>query len=165
MRTMTSRRRPFWWTEKVKGNTWDRVKVAMRHDWMETTLDLGAPGEAGDRRDAVDASRQLEEEAAWRSPGEWSEAEVPYGFGYAARTRFGDEFPEWSDRLEQVLEREWITSQDDQRYRWAAVRRFVRRGYEYDEAGGPGAADRAEHVDLALLRPNPQQVPVTGERR
>jgi hypothetical protein len=45
MGTIVSKRRPSRSTEDVRRTVWERVKEAMRRDWMETTHDLGLGGQ------------------------------------------------------------------------------------------------------------------------
>jgi hypothetical protein len=161
MDATTSRRtrRPTWWTDTIHGDAWKRIKGAMRHDWLGTTHDFGSPGPMVSpltpdhdlTEKGKEKSPALDAHALSRVIGQWRDAESAYGFGYAARSRFGQQFPEWSDDLARVLETEWVASREDQHHSWVAVWRFVRRGYEYDEAQrGRGQNE----VDLALLHPS-----------
>jgi hypothetical protein len=142
MDTRVSMWHPAWWTDKVHGSAWERVKEAMRRDWMETTHDLGIGGHELNQG-LLDTVRQvvgtehlptLEEANPPRVIGEWSEAEIPYGYGHAARTQFGTQHAHWNEELEEILKGEWTSAQDDRRRHWGTVRSFVRRGYEYDES-------------------------------
>jgi hypothetical protein len=47
------------------------------------------------------------------------------GYGYAARTHFGDQYPQWNDELEQKLKADWKAETP-----WPAVQHLVRRGYD-----------------------------------
>jgi hypothetical protein len=63
--------------------------------------------------------------------GDWTDAEVPYRYGHAARERFGLRHPEWSPEVEAMLKSEWSEARDFGAHEWAAVKHFVRRGYEH----------------------------------
>jgi hypothetical protein len=161
MHAMTSRRtrRPTWWIDTIRGEAWKRVRPAMRHDWLGTTHDFGVPGlpvnplvpDAEHEQKDNEPSTTLDAHVLSTAKGQWRDAESAYGFGYAAHSRFGQQFPEWSESLARVLEAEWTASQENERHDWITVWRFVRRGYEYDEgARGRGRND----VDLALVHPH-----------
>jgi hypothetical protein len=123
MGTWISKWRPSWWTDEVHGSAWDLIKDAVRRDWMQTAHELSI------RR--YEMNQTLSD--TLRQAAAWSEAEIPYGFGYAARTRFGAQHPRWNDGLEQRLKGEWMGSLDSVLYEWEAVRSFVRCGYEFEE--------------------------------
>jgi len=142
MGTMISKWRPSWWTEDIHGTAWQRVSEAMKRDWMETTHDLGLGGHAMNQT-ATDTIKQalgqehlptLEQANPPKVIGEWSEAEIPYGYGFGARRQFGAQYPRWNDGLERILEKEWISGREQVPHHWGTVRGFVRRGYEYEEA-------------------------------
>jgi hypothetical protein len=141
MGTMISKWRPSWWTDEVHGSAWERVKEAMRRDWMQTRHDLGVGGHEMNQTLAntvkqATANEHLPTINEANPPtviGEWSEAEVPYGYGYGARTEYGARHPQWNEGLEQMLEGEWVSAQDDVRHDWGTVRSLVRGGYEFHE--------------------------------
>ena len=118
--------RPSWWSESVHGSAWERVREAMRRDWMQTKHDLGLGGH--ELNQSVDntvlqavAKQHLPNINQANPPtiiGEWDEAEVPYGYGYGAHMRYGDQYPVWSDALEQDLAREWRATGHGARYEW-----------------------------------------------
>jgi hypothetical protein len=141
MDTVISKWRPSWWSDEVHGSAWDRIKEAMRRDWMQTKHDLGVGGHQMNQS-LIDTVKQaartehlpsINEANPPKVIGEWSEAEIPYGYGYAARTQFGVQHPQWNEGLEQRLKGEWMGSPESARPDWDAVRGFVRRGYEYDD--------------------------------
>jgi hypothetical protein len=83
---------PQWWSKSVHGHAFERVRAAMERDWNQTRHELGLGGhelnqDIGDTtRQAVGKERIPTPEQANppRVIGAWSEAEVPYGYGYAA---------------------------------------------------------------------------------
>ena len=163
MGTMVLKWHPTWWNETVHGSAWDRVKEAMRRDWMETTHDIGLGGHELNQT-LVDTVKQaigqeplptLEEANPPTVVGEWSAAEVPYEYGYAARSRFGERHPHWNEGLEQELKDEWTSAWDNKDHHWGTVRHFVHRGYEYEEADGssvPSGASVATPRTHEVLR-------------
>jgi hypothetical protein len=132
MSTTMSQWRPSWWTEEIHGSACDRAQEAMRRDWSRImrTLKQAAGQEHLATIDQADPLRVI---------GAWSDAEIPYRFGHAARRQFGAEHPRWSPELEAKLESEWTTPPDRIAHDWGSVRRFVRRGYELD-AGPPSSS-------------------------
>ncbi len=153
--------RPAWWSEQVHGSAWERVREAMRRDWMQTKHDLHIGGHemnqsAADTVKQAIAKEHLPDINKANPPkviGEWDEAEIPYGYGYAARRHFGANYPHWNDALENELEKEWTrgpAGRDD----WNSVRVLVQRGYEYDERSGtwgqlPVVRSPAEKADAS----------------
>lgn len=136
--------RPSWWSEEVRGSAWERAREAMRRDWTQTKHDLGIGGHEMNQglTDTVKqaaATQHLPSINEANPPkviGEWDEAEIPYGYGYAARRHFGRAHPAWNEGLETKLETEWTTASvkvpGNGRRGWTEVRALVRRGYEYD---------------------------------
>jgi|ERR1700722_1076562 hypothetical protein len=140
MGTTISKWRPTWWTERVHGTGWQHVCEAMRCDWMETTHDLGLGGDDTSHTLVAAMKHALGTEylpalngaSHPKVIGEWSEAEIPYAYGYAARVQFGAQHPHWNSELDETLEREWVSGREDASEPWKTVRGFVRRGYEYE---------------------------------
>jgi hypothetical protein len=133
--------RPSWWSDEVRGSAWDRAREAMRRDWMQTKHDLGIGGHqmnqgVADTVKQAMAKEHLPDINQANPPkviGDWDEAEIPYGYGYAARKRFGSAHPVWNEGLETKLASEWSTLAHDGRQDWTVVSALVRRGYDYDE--------------------------------
>lgn len=135
--------RPSWWTEQVHGSAWERVKGALERDWAQTKHDMQLGGHEMNQgiKDTVAqaAGRQHLPTMNQANPpkwiGSWSEAEVPYAYGYGARRQFGAQHPQWNEGLELKLESEWRAAVAKQaRPDWAVVAVLVRRAYEYGEA-------------------------------
>jgi hypothetical protein len=141
METKMSKWRPSWWTDEVHGAAWERVKEAMRRDWKQTRHELGVGGHEMNQTltDTVPQAAAKEhvptvnEANPPKVIGDWSEVEIPYGYGYGARTEFGAQHPQWNEGLEQLLEGEWVAAEDYVRYDWGTVRSLVRCGYEFHE--------------------------------
>ena len=133
--------RPTWWTEEVHGSAWDRVKGAMQRDWSQTKHDLGIGGHemnqaADDTINQMAATQHLPSMNETNPPqviGDWDAAEIPYGYGYGAQKQYGTRHTAWDATIEQQLKSEWMAAQDAARRDWDEVKRFVRRGYEYNE--------------------------------
>jgi len=131
--------RPSWWTE-FHGNTWERVKEAMRRDWEQTKHDLDLEGGHQLNQDALDTINQAAGAQAIPTDdrpnppqviGSWDEAELPLGYGYGARHKYGEQHPSWDDGLEATLRSEWEGDKDKPARPWEAVKGTVRRGYQY----------------------------------
>jgi hypothetical protein len=158
MATISTNWRPAWWSEDVHGSAWARVKEGMRRDWLDTTHDLGLGIRELEHGATNGGERALAERRAPTSAGpgsppvvgEWGEAEIPYGYGYAARFEYGEQYPSWSEALEQTLKEEWVVAHDhDNDQHWERIRGFVRRGYDYEGLEGEGA-EVPSSVDVVL---------------
>jgi hypothetical protein len=133
--------RPSWWSDEVHGSAWDRAKEAMRRDWIQTKHDLGMGGHEMNQS-VTDTLKQaagkehlptINQANPPKVIGEWTDAEIPYRFGHAARRQFGAVHSAWSPELEAKLKNEWVTAHDRMSHDWESARRFVRRGYELGE--------------------------------
>jgi hypothetical protein len=142
---MISRWRPSWWSNEVHGSAWDRVKEAMRRDWSQTKHEMHVGGHETSQS-VTDTLKQAAGEQhlptinqvnPHRLISEWSDAELPYRYGYAARQQYGAEHPQWSEELEAKLQDEWTTAQDRIAYDWESAMHLVRRGYEHQGGGRP----------------------------
>jgi hypothetical protein len=120
------------WMKRHEGS-WERVKEALHRDWDQTRHDLHAGGHELNQKlaDTVGQAAGKKSMPPIDVPnppkiiGRWEDAEIPIGFGYAARRQFGDEFPRWNDALESMLQRFWAAPTP-----WHDVRHLVRHGYE-----------------------------------
>jgi hypothetical protein len=133
--------RPSWWTEQVHGSACERVREAMRRDWMQTRHDLGVKGHEMNQK-VSDTLKQaagqehlptINQANPPRVIGEWTEAETPYRFGYGARKQWGGDNPQWNADIEAQLGVEWMAAVDLSDYEWSLVRPLVRRGFEHHE--------------------------------
>ena len=147
MSTTISRWRPSWWSDEVHGSAWERAQEAMRRDWAQTKHDLHLGGHEMNQG-LADTLKQaagqehlptINQANPPKVIGEWSDAETPYRYGYAARRQFGAQHPAWSPELESKLKDEWMMAQDQATRDWESARRFVQRGYEL---GGADPSDR-----------------------
>lgn len=142
MGTMISEWRPSWWSDQVHGSAWERTKEAMRRDWTQTKHDIGHGGHEMNQGvlDTVKQAAGKEHLPSYSQAnppkviGEWSQAEVSYRYGHAARSQYGSLYPQWNQELEDKLKAEWTAAMASPDQGWVAVTHFVRRGYEYDNA-------------------------------
>jgi hypothetical protein len=131
---------PTWWKDS-HASAWERVKEAVRRDWEQTKYDFDLPGGHQLNQGVLDTVKQ----AAHKQPipdqdrpnppkviGSWDEAEVPMGYGYSARHRYGSEHPAWNEGVEQKLRAEWELGKHQTHHAWDEVKGWVRRGYDYD---------------------------------
>jgi len=102
---------PSWWTE-ARTSSWEQVKEALRRDWTQTRFDVHLGGHELNQT-AMDTVGQ-------------TVGEMAIGFGYAARTQFGDRFPAWCPELEGILEHDW----KNDALHWSKVVGFVHHGYD-----------------------------------
>jgi hypothetical protein len=61
----------------------------------------------------------------------YEELEPAHRFGFGARSKYGDEYPDWDDDLEDRLKEDW-KSIDAQRS-WDKDRDAIRYGWDYEE--------------------------------
>ena len=136
---MNKTQQPDWWTSK-ETHSWDRMKEALRRDWEQTKHDFRSKAGHELHQDLTDTVKQAAGKEALppsdkpnppRVIGEWSDAELPTGYGYAAKHQYGAQFPAWSPDLESKLRGEWESAKDATRRGWDAVKEHVRYGYEY----------------------------------
>src|ERR1700722_19358116 len=135
MSTTISSWRPSWWSDEVHGSAWDRVKEAMRRDWMQTKHDLHVGGHEMNQSVADTLNQAtgvqhlpgINEANPPKVIGDWHDAEVAYRYGHAARAQLGAQHPAWSAELERTLGREWTAARDHLSHDWAGVKHFVRR--------------------------------------
>jgi hypothetical protein len=125
--------RPSWWTE-AHTSSWEQVKEALRRDWTQTRHDVHLGGHELNQN-AMDTLGQTVGEVAMPPSGvanrptvvgRWEDAEVAIGFGYAARTQFGDRFPVWCSELEGILKHDWKSAV----LPWGKAEGFVHHGYD-----------------------------------
>lgn len=125
--------KPTWWTD-AHASSWEQVKEAIRRDWTQTKHDLHMGGHELNQT-AMDTVGQTVGEAVLPPSdvanrptviGGWEDAEVAIGFGYAARTHYGDNFPVWSSELEGILKNDWKHGVQP----WSKVVGFVHHGYD-----------------------------------
>lgn len=124
--------KPGWWTE-VHTSSWEQVKEALRRDWEQTKHDLHVGGHELNQT-MSDTLGQTVSEAplpAIDRPnpptviGRWEDAEIAIGFGYAARTQYGDRYPSWSGELARALKHDWKNDAME----WSKAEGYVRHGY------------------------------------
>jgi len=132
---------PTWWNQTYD-SAWDRIKEAVRRDWEQTKHDFHLEGGHELNQGAMDTIKQ----AAGREGippddrpnppkviGDWDDVELPIGYGYSARQRYGAEHPTWDASVESWLRSEWETgpNKDKSEREWDDVKSSVRHGYEY----------------------------------
>jgi len=134
---MSNNWRPNWWQEENVGSTWERVKAAVVRDWQQTKHDLHAGGHElhQDIQDTVKqaaGSERIPSDGGMNPAkviGELSEAEMPIGYGYGARSHYGQQFQGWNEDVEDQLRSEWESGKPPAR--WEQVREQVKYGFEY----------------------------------
>ena len=127
---------PFWEEEKF-ASKWERVKTALMRDWEQTRHDLHAGGHEL-RQGVGDTVKQ----AAGSEPvpandgvnpahviDTLADSEIPLGYGYGARTQYGDQYREWNGELEQKLRMEWEGGAPAPS--WEEVKDRIKFGFDY----------------------------------
>lgn len=124
--------KPNWWTNQ-DASALDRVRETLHRDWDQTKHDLHMGGHQLNQKMADTVGQAagtrpmppIDQANPPKVIGRWEDAEIPMGYGYAARTHFGDQYPQWNDELEQKLKADWKAETP-----WPAVQHLVRRGYD-----------------------------------
>jgi hypothetical protein len=135
---------PRWWSEEHR-SAWERVKAAFRRDWEQTKADVSSHGQDLNQN-AADTVKQ----AAGKQPipgphtqtrpdveKDWAVVEHGYRYGFSARSAYGEEYPDWNERLEAKLSDEWRGLKTDETWDEAKVR--IREGWDRARPfhGGP----------------------------
>ncbi len=123
---------PGWYTP-ADASTWERVKEALRRDWVQTKHDLHVGGhelnqKIADTTSQVGGSEAIPAIDTANPPkviGRWEDVEAWIGFGYACKTHYGVEYPDWTDDLASKLKADWKGDVP-----WSKVELYVRHGYE-----------------------------------
>lgn len=129
--TTTQYKNPTWWTDE-NDSAWERVKSAMKRDWDQTKHDLG--GKEPDTNQKIgNTTRQAsgKEVIPPRGQPTYEELEPAHRFGHGARSKYGAEYPDWDDDLEDRLKDDWKSV--DAKRSWEKDRAAIRYGWDYDE--------------------------------
>jgi hypothetical protein len=125
---------PIWWNAD-NSTTWERVKEAMRRDWMQTRNDFND----GSGKDLDQSLSDTVSQAVGQSdipprgipnPPEsaaYDSVESALRYGFGAASHYASHVA-WDPSLETKLDHEW-TAEHPHRP-WAAVREDVQRGWD-----------------------------------
>jgi hypothetical protein len=120
---------PSFWTDEQQTG-WDRVKDALRRDWLQTKADLGLAGGA----DLGQTAKQTMKQATGQLPvhsdldgGGWDVARQAIRLGYGAATYWHEE-PEWTEYVEYQVQREWESMNTG--VHWQDARPLVQHGWD-----------------------------------
>jgi hypothetical protein len=123
---------PKWWTTENE-TAWDRVKLAFQRDWDQTKHDLG--GDEPDTRQTIGHTVKQAggtETVPPRGEPTYEEFEPAYRFGYGARSKYGGDYVEWDDKLENQLKQEWEQIAPARKQTWMQDRAAIRYGWDFD---------------------------------
>ena len=107
-----------WYTDEHM-SAWDRIKAAFANDWEQTKSDFGSKSARDMDQDVDDTVKQ-----AAGSDNAFENLEQAFRFGYAARTRYQDQYPTWNDDLDARLRSDYHGDYD-------ADRPYIRHAYQY----------------------------------
>ncbi len=142
---------PNWWKEEQHGQTWERVKDAMKRDWEQTLSDVGVKGKRDLDQDIDDTVKQAAGKDVIPPPnkpnapggtplagntksadkdiaGKWQDVENPMRYGFGAHEQYAKEFPNWTPDLETRLRGEWQEQQTGSS--WDDIKGYVRQGFD-----------------------------------
>ena len=125
---------PTFWTARQQSG-WDRVKVALRRDWLQTKRDLGMGGGAELGQSVVDTVKQATGSEPMPNGEEaginWDLARHAIRLGHGAATFWPDD-TEWSEALEGRVRAEWTAVGSG--IEWTQALPLVRHGWELGRA-------------------------------
>jgi len=138
-KTTDSTWRPPFWKEEQFSSSWERVKTAMMRDWEQTRHDMHAGGHELRQNigDTVNQARGKEAVPAndGLNPAKVVDTlradEIPFGYGYGARTQYGTQYKEWNNDLEQKLRMDWEGGKAPTQ--WDEVKDKVKYGFDYKQ--------------------------------
>ena len=107
-----------WYTAEDM-STWDRIKAAFANDWEQTKNDFGSKSARDMDQDVDDTVKQ-----AAGSDNAFENREQAFRFGYAAQSRYLDQYPTWNESLDTRLRADYPGDYD-------ADRPYIRHAYEY----------------------------------
>ncbi len=128
-KTKRASKHPKWWKDD-HDSAWERVKAAFKRDWDQTTgeeLDQ----DVGDTVKQAMGKQAIPPRHVPNPPDadeRWEDIEDGFRFGHGARAHYGEEHPEWDDKLEAKLRNDWDTTEP--RADWARRSWHIRRAYE-----------------------------------
>ena len=152
---MNQYKNPNWWTNE-NDSAWERTKAAFKRDWDQTKHDMG--GQEPDTNQKIgNTTRQAagNEIIPPRGVPAYDEVEPAYRFGHGAHSHYGDDYPEWDDKLETQLRRDWEEIAPQRKQTWMQDRAAIRRGWDYDEGS---YRNRIKSESLFLLKLNPIRI-------
>lgn len=131
MKTYTN---PKWWNQDHE-SSWQKTKSAFRRDWDQTKHDFGAK-EPDTHQNVSHTVKQAsgKESIPPRHQSVYEDLEPAYRFGYGAHSQYSVEHPQWNDKLESNLKKEW-ESLGGRKENWERDLPAIQHGwnYEFDE--------------------------------
>jgi hypothetical protein len=108
--------RPSWLTTD-HDNGWERVKAAFSNDWEQTKHDFGSKTAPDLDQDAGDTIKQATgaEGVTSAKPGNFSNHENAFRFGYAAQQNYKSKYPAWNNDLDTQLRTDYGSDYDRDR--------------------------------------------------
>lgn len=104
---------------KDEMSAWERVKKAFANDWEQTKADFGSKNARDMDQDVDDTVKQMA-----GTDDAFENREQAFRFGYTAHERYGAEYPQWNDALEEHLRPEYEGKYDSDRA-------YIRHAYGY----------------------------------
>ena len=128
---MSTYSNPSWWNAE-NDSAWERVKAAFKRDWDQTKHDAGGrqPDTAQNINDTVKQASGSQPIPP-RGVPVYEKIESAYRFGYGARSHYAKKFPQWDERLEGELKRDWSSTYPQGN--WDEDIEYIREGWDYDE--------------------------------
>ena len=128
----TQYKNPSWWTTE-NDSGWDRVKEAIKRDWDQTKHDFGGNQPDTNQKIGNTIHQASGKEAIPpRKEPTYEEVEPAYRFGYGARSKYGADYTEWNDELEDNLKNDWYVIAPERKQTWMQDRAAIRYGWDYD---------------------------------
>jgi hypothetical protein len=125
---MNQYQNPKWWSPD-NDFAWDHVKLAMKRDWQNM--------KNGNQPDSSRIADHTARQANGMEPilplgkASFEEFEPACRFGFGARLKYDDEYPEWDSNLEIQLAKDWRTLNPTRKQTWEQDRSAIRYGWNF----------------------------------
>jgi hypothetical protein len=121
-----------YWDAEHHGSAWERIKEALRRDWEQTKVDIGAEGGnlnqgVGNTVRQAAGSEAIPPRSQPVNRRAWSDAEPAVRYGVGAYAQYGSRYGKWNDEVEVKLSTEWDEEKTGRPF--SEVRKDVQRGW------------------------------------
>lgn len=123
-----------YWNEQKHGEAWNRAKEVFKRDWSQTKADFNVKSGQDLDQDVDDTVKQLVGRDVVPPPGkpnepDYDKVEPALSYGLGAHEEYGQQYPDWNEKLESKLSAEWDDTKTGMKFK--DVQPFVRRGWNY----------------------------------
>lgn len=127
---MKNHKNPKWWTTE-NDSAWERRKNDFKRAWEQTKREMWS--EEFDQTEKSTGEHATGKESFLsRDDPAYKEVERAYRFGYGARSYYGEQYPEWTDKLERQLQADWRDMHPKRAQSWQDYAAAIRYGWDWD---------------------------------